>query len=147
IAKEAGFDFSIDEFHHISQRTPVIGDLKPGGRYMAPDMYLAGGSRLLGARLRDAGLIVDQPTVTGKSLFEEVATFEERSGQQVIRAIDTPVKARGGYGVIYGNIAPDGCVVKLAGHDQLRFEGTARVFDSEDACFAAVQAREIVAGD
>ncbi|MBB5209277.1 dihydroxy-acid dehydratase [Chiayiivirga flava] len=147
IAREAGIDFSIDEFHAISERTPVIGDLKPGGRYMAPDMYLAGGSRLLGARLKDAGLLSDEPTVSGKSLFEEVATFEEREGQQVIRPLDNPVKARGGYGVIYGNIAPDGCVVKLAGHAQLRFEGTARVFDSEDACFAAVQARRIVAGD
>lgn len=147
IAREAGIDFSIDEFHAISERTPVIGDLKPGGRYMAPDMYLAGGSRLLGARLKDAGLITDQPTVSGKSLFEEVATFEERPGQQVIRSIDAPVKSRGGYGVIYGNIAPDGCVVKLAGHDALRFEGTARVYDSEEACFAAVQAREIVSGD
>ena len=147
IAREAGIDFSIDEFHAISERTPVIGDLKPGGRFMAPDMYLAGGSRLLGARLKDAGLITDQPTVSGKSLFEEVATFEERPGQQVIRSIDAPVKSRGGYGVIYGNVAPEGCVVKLAGHDQLRFEGTARVYDSEEACFAAVQTREIVAGD
>jgi dihydroxy-acid dehydratase len=114
---------------------------------MAPDMYLAGGSRLLGARLKDAGLITDQPTVSGKSLFEEVSAFEERPGQQVIRSVDSPVKSRGGYGVIYGNVAPEGCVVKLAGHDQLKFEGTARVFDSEEACFAAVQRREIVAGD
>ena len=147
IAREAGFEFSLDEFDAISRRTPVIADLKPGGRFMAPDMHLAGGSRLLGQRLQQAGLIVDQPTVSGRSLFEEFAEAAEHPGQRVIRALDEPVKARGGYGVLYGNLAPEGCVVKLAGHDALRFEGTARVFDSEEACFAAVQRREIGKGD
>lgn len=147
IAREAGFHFALDEFDEISQRTPVIGDLKPGGRYMAPDMYLAGGSRLLGQRLMQAGLITDQPTVSGKHLFEEFAAAQETQGQQVLLTIQKPVKARGGYGIVYGNIAPDGCVVKLAGHETLHFEGNARVFDGEEACFAAVQRREIVAGD
>ncbi|MBV2210167.1 MAG: dihydroxy-acid dehydratase [Thermomonas sp.] len=147
IAREAGVEFSLDEFDAISRRTPVIADMKPGGRFMAPDMYTAGGSRLLGQRLQQAGLIVDQPTVSGKTLFEEFAKAEETNGQQVILNVDTPVKARGGYGIIYGNIAPEGCVVKLAGHSALQFSGTARVFDGEDAAFAAVQRREIVAGD
>lgn len=147
IAREAGFSFALDEFDTISRRTPVIADLKPGGRYMAPDMYLAGGSRLLGQRLMQAGLIEDAPTVSGKTLFAEFADARERDGQKVIYRADAPVKARGGYGIVYGNIAPDGCVVKLAGHDTLRFAGTARVFDGEEACFAAVQRREITAGD
>jgi len=147
IAREAGFSFDLDEFDAISRRTPVITDLKPGGRYMAPDMYLAGGARLLGQRLQEAGLITDEPTVSGKTLFEEFASAVEREGQKVIYSADAPVKARGGYGIVYGNIAPDGCVVKLAGHDELRFTGTARVFDGEEACFRAVQAREIQPGD
>ncbi len=147
IAREAGFSFSLDEFETISQRTPVIADLKPGGRFMAPDMYAAGGTRLLGQRLMQAGLITDQPTVSGRSLFEEFAQHTETKGQEVILDVTQPLKARGGYGIVYGNIAPDGCVVKLAGHSNLRFEGSARVFDSEEACFAAVQGREIVAGD
>src|SRR5690606_32130439 len=142
-----GFSFALDEFDAISRRTPVIADLKPGGRFMAPDMYLAGGSALLGQRLMQAGLIEDAPTVSGKSLFAEFAEAREREGQKVIYHADAPVKARGGYGIVYGNIGPDGCVVKLAGHEALKFEGTARVFDGEEACFAAVQKREIQAGD
>jgi dihydroxy-acid dehydratase len=114
---------------------------------MAPDMYLAGGSRLLGARLRDAGLLRDADTVTGRRLFDEIDAAQEHPGQRVILSADAPLKSRGGFGVLYGNLAPEGCVVKLAGHETLRFEGPARVFDSEEACFAAVQRRAIVAGD
>lgn len=147
IAREAGVDFDIDQFDAISRTTPVITDLKPGGRYMAPDMHLAGGSRLLGARLQAAGKIVDQPTVSGNSLFSEIARAEETPKQKVIYSCEAPVKARGGFGICYGNIAPEGCVVKLAGHEALRFAGRARVFNGEEACFAAVQRREIVAGD
>jgi dihydroxy-acid dehydratase len=147
IAREAGVEFALDEFDAISRDTPVIADLKPGGRYMAPDMYLAGGSRLLGARLRAAGLLSDMDTVSGARLFAEIERAQERDGQRVILSADAPLKARGGFGVLYGNLAPEGCVVKLAGHEALRFEGTARVFDSEEACFAAVQKREIVKGD
>ena len=147
IAREAGVDFTLDEFDAISRATPVIADLKPGGRYMAPDMHEAGGSRLLGARLRDAGLLNETDTVSGESLFAELASAEERKGQQVILSARAPLKARGGFGILYGNLAPEGCVVKLAGHNTLRFEGPARVFDSEEDCFAAAQARKIVAGD
>lgn len=147
IAREAGIDFPLDAFDAISRATPVIADLKPGGRFMAPDMYLAGGSRLLGARLREAGLLHDAPTVSGQSLFAEIDQASEREGQKVIFHAAQPVKSRGGFGVLYGNLAPEGCVVKLAGHDTLRFAGPARVFDGEEACFAAVQRREIQSGD
>lgn len=147
IAREAGVDFALDEFDAISRATPVIADLKPGGRYMAPDMHQAGGSRLLGARLREAGLLNETDTVSGESLFAELASAEERAGQQVILSAEAPLKARGGFGILYGNLAPEGCVVKLAGHSTLRFAGPARVFDSEEDCFAAAQARKIVAGD
>ena len=147
IAREAGFSFALDEFDDISRRTPVIADLKPGGRYMAPDMYLAGGSRLVGRQLMQAGLVTDEPTVSGNSLFEEFSAAAEHPGQKVIYSTESPVKQRGGYGIVYGNIAPDGCVVKLAGHEALKFEGRARVFDGEEACFSAVQKRQIVAGD
>ena len=147
IAREAGFTFALDEFDAISRRTPVITDLKPGGKYFAPDMHLAGGSRLLGQRLQEAGLITDEPTVSGRTLFEEFSSAAEREGQKVIYSAANPVKARGGYGIVYGNIAPDGCVVKLAGHNTLSFTGTARVFDGEEACFAAVKARQIKPSD
>jgi dihydroxy-acid dehydratase len=147
IAREADIPFTLDEFDAISRATPVIADLKPGGRYMAPDMHAAGGARLLGARLRTAGLLSDQPTVSGLHLFEEFDRAVETAGQPVILSVEAPLKARGGFGILHGNLAPDGCVVKLAGHSTLRFAGTARVFDSEEAAFAAVQARLIVAGD
>jgi dihydroxy-acid dehydratase len=147
IAREADIDFPLDRFDSISRKTPVIADLKPGGRYVAPDMYRAGGSRLLGARLRAAGLLQDEPTVSGISVFGECARAEERPGQQVILTTQAPLKARGGFGVCYGNLAPEGCVVKLAGHTALSFAGRARIFDGEEACFAAVQRREIIKGD
>ncbi|OYY67452.1 dihydroxy-acid dehydratase [Sphingomonas sp. 28-63-12] len=136
IAREAGIgedQFSIDLFDDISRSTPVIADLKPGGRFMAPDMSAAGGTALL--------------TVTGKSLFDYFRGAAETPGQQVILSADHPLKPRGGYGILYGNIAPDGCVVKLAGHDRLRHEGPAKVFDGEEATFAAVKAGEIEPGD
>ena len=150
IAREAGIGpggFSIDDFDRISRSTPVIADLKPGGRYMAPDMAAAGGSALLGRRLKEAGLIKDAPTVTGDSLYALVADAAETPGQDVIRSAGRPIKARGGFGILYGDLAPEGCVAKLAGHDRLKFTGPARVFDSEDACFAAVQAGDIAKGD
>jgi dihydroxy-acid dehydratase len=147
IAREAGIPFALDEFDAISRETPVIADLKPGGRYMAPDMYLAGGSRLLGMRLREAGLLREGDTASGESLFTEIGRAQEREGQQVILSAAAPLKTRGGFGILYGNLAPEGCVVKLAGHSALRFEGTARVFDSEEDCFDAAQERKIVAGD
>ena len=150
IAREAGVaeaDFNIDLFDALSRDTPVIADLKPGGRFMAPDMTAAGGTPLLGRRLMEAGLIADAPTVTGARLFESFAGAAETPGQQVIVPAQAPIKARGGYGICYGNLAPEGCVVKLAGHDRLRFEGPARVFEGEEAAFAALDRGEITAGD
>lgn len=150
IAREAGIGedaFAIDLFDEISRSTPVIADLKPGGRFMAPDMSAAGGTALLGRRLMEAGLITDTPTVTGKSLFHYFADATETPGQQVILSANAPLKPRGGYGILYGNIAPDGCVVKLAGHERMRHEGPAKVFDGEEATFAAVTAGEIEPGD
>lgn len=150
IAREAGLskaEFDIDQFDAISRKTPVIADLKPGGRYMAPDMAAAGGTPLLVERLREGGLITDTPTVTGKTLFEESADAKEAAGQDVIWSTAKPLKSRGGFGVLYGDLAPKGSVAKLAGHDRLRFEGPARVFDGEDACFAAINAGEIKPGD
>jgi dihydroxy-acid dehydratase len=150
IAREAGIPesaFAIDLFDEVSRATPVIADLKPGGRFMAPDMSAAGGSALLGRRLMEAGLIVDTPTVTGRNLFSYFAEADEAVGQQVIVPADAPLKARGGFGILYGNLAPEGCVVKLAGHDRLRFEGPAKVYDGEEACFEALTHGGIVAGD
>ena len=150
IAREAGIaehDFNIDMFDTVSRATPVIADLKPGGRFMAPDMAAAGGSALLGRRLMEAGLITDAPTVTGRSLFAHFEGAEETPGQQVIVTPAAPIKARGGYGILYGNIAPEGCVVKLAGHGKLRFDGPAKVYDGEEACFDALTHGEIEPGD
>lgn len=147
IAQEAGVDFDIDVFDEISRTTPVIGDLKPGGHYMAKDLYTAGGSALVGQRLIKAGRIQDNPTITGNSLFEDIGTGNETEGQLVVRDFDNPVKSRGGYGILYGDMAPEGCVVKLAGHGALNFEGPARVFESEEECFAVVEANEIQKGD
>jgi dihydroxy-acid dehydratase len=147
IAREAGVKFDIDEFDAISRNTPIIGDLKPAGRFMAPDLFEAGGTPLVVERLRDAGLVTDSPTVTGRSLFEESAGARGAEGQQVVVDIDTPIKPRGGFGILYGNLAPEGCVAKLAGHGEFKFTGPARVFESEEACFRAVQNREIEGGE
>jgi dihydroxy-acid dehydratase len=150
IAREAGVpesEFNIDMFDEVSRRTPVIADLKPGGRFMAPDMSAAGGTPLLGRRLMEAGLITDTPTVTGRSLFEHFEGAGETTGQEVIVTADSPIKARGGFGICYGNIAPEGCVVKLAGHGKLRFEGPAKVYDGEEAAFDAVTHGAIQPGD
>jgi dihydroxy-acid dehydratase len=147
IAREAGVPFDIDEFDTISRNTPIIGDLKPAGRFMAPDLFEAGGTPLVIDRLRAAGLVTDSPTITGRSLFEETAGAQARDGQQVVVDIDTPIKPRGGFGILYGNLAPEGCVAKLAGHGEFKFTGPARVFESEDDCFRAVQSRQIEAGE
>ena len=150
IAREAGIGedlFNVDMFDEISRATPVIADLKPGGRFMAPDMSAAGGTRLLGRRLMEAGLIENIPTITGRSLFALLEGADETPGQQVIVTADQPILPRGGFGICYGNVAPDGCVVKLAGHRKLRFEGPARVFDGEEAAFAAVTHGQVDAGD
>lgn len=147
IAAEAGVGFSIDQFDKISRETPVIADLKPGGRYLAKDLFEAGGSRLFGKRLVEGGLLEDTPTVTGRSLFQELSTATETSGQDVVRSVDDPVKETGGLLVLYGDAAPDGSVFKTAGLSIEYFEGTARVFDGEEAAFAAVTNGDIKEGD
>ena len=147
IARDAGVPLTLDEFDKIAAKTPLLCDLKPGGRFAAPDMYAAGGMRLLGHRLREAGLLHDGPTVSGKTLFEEISLARETPGQEVIRPISNPLKNNGGLAILRGSLAPDGCVVKLAGHDRLLHSGPARVFDSEEAAFEAVQQRRIKAGD
>jgi dihydroxy-acid dehydratase len=147
IAREAGVELTIDDFEPISARTPVIADLKPGGRYSAVDMHRAGGERLLGARLMEGGLLHDTPTCTGRSLFEELADVRELPGQKVVFPLASRLKPRGGFAVLRGSLAPEGCVLKLAGHDRLTHVGPARVFDGEEATFAAVQAGKIQPGD
>jgi dihydroxy-acid dehydratase len=147
IARDAGVPLTIDEFDRLSKKTPVLADLKPGGRFTAPDMAAAGGMGLLGKRLQEAGLLEDNLTVSGKSLFEEVRNARETPGQEVIRPIANPLKKEGGIAILRGSLAPEGCVVKLVGHERLLHSGPARVFDSEESCFEAVQKREIKAGD
>ena len=147
IAREAGVDLSIDDFDGISAATPVIADLKPAGRFTAPDVDRAGGLRLLIKRLLDGGFLKDQPTVSGKTLAEEAEEAEETVGQEVIRSLEMPIKSRGGIAILHGSLAPEGCVVKLAGHERTHHSGPARVFDSEELAFAAVQNGDIEAGD
>lgn len=147
IAHEAGSDLSLEDFDRIGAATPVLTDLKPGGRFTAPEMEAAGGMRLLAARLRELGLVEDTPTVSGDSLFALADAAEETPAQEVIREAGRPLKARGGLAILAGSLAPEGCVLKLAGHERTRHEGPARVFDSEEAAFAAVQEGRIVAGD
>lgn len=147
IAREAEVPLSIDDFDSISAETPVIADLKPAGRFTAPDVDRAGGLRLLVKRLLDGGLLRDQPTVSGKTLAEEAEEAEEAPGQEVICSLEKPIKSRGGIAILHGSLAPDGCVVKLAGHERTHHKGPARVFDSEETAFAAVQDGKIEAGD
>jgi dihydroxy-acid dehydratase len=146
IAHEAGVAFDLEEFE-AAARTPVIADLKPGGRYTAAEMFQQGGTALVARELRAAGLIEDIPTVTGRSFFTELDDVPAPASQDVVRPVASPIKPRGGYSILYGDLAPEGCIVKLAGHGREHFEGPARVFDSEEAAFAAVQARQIRAGD
>ena len=147
IAAEAGVSFPLDAFDKACATTPVIADLQPGGRYLANDLFLAGGTRLLAKRLADAGKLTDAPTVTGRSLFAEAADAVEAEGQRVVHPLNDPVVSRGGFGILYGNLAPEGCVAKLSGHEQVRFTGPAAVFDGEEAAFEAVQAGRIGEGE
>ena len=147
IAAEAGVPFSIDIFDALSRETPVIADLKPGGRFLAKDLFTAGGMRLFGKRLMEAGILSDEPTVSGRALFEELSEAEETPGQQVVRSVDDPVKKTGGLRILYGDVAPEGSVLKTAGYADRPFEGRARVFESEDAAFDAVSKQTIKEGD
>ncbi|MGZ9272229.1 MAG: dihydroxy-acid dehydratase [Candidatus Binatia bacterium] len=148
IAREAGVELNIDDFDRISDRTPLIADLKPGGRFVASDLYHAGGIQLVAKRLIDAGLIHgDTLTVTGKTLAEAAEMTKETAGQEVVRAVNDPLKATGGLVILKGNLAPEGCVVKVAGHERMIHRGPARVFDREEDAFAAVQAGKIKDND
>jgi dihydroxy-acid dehydratase len=148
IAGESGISLSIDDFDRISSRTPILADLKPGGRFVANDLYAAGGTALVAQRMLDAGLLRgDCITVTGRTLAEEAGDAKETPGQEVVRKSSAPLKATGGLVILKGNLAPEGCVMKVAGHDTLHFRGPARVFDSEEAAFAEVENGKIKAGD
>ena len=148
IAHELGIDLTIDEFDAIAARTPVVADIKPGGRFVAVDLHAAGGVALVARELLKAGLVHgDAPTADGRSLAQVATAAVETPGQEVVVPIETPLKATGGLAILRGNLAPEGSVVKLAGHERLFHRGPARVFDSEEACFAAVKARSIHAGD
>ena len=148
IAREAGLPLSIDDFDRISSRTPILADLKPGGRFVATDLYAAGGTPLIAKRMLEAGLLQGSSiTVTGRTLAEEAAGAKETPGQQVVRSKGNALKETGGLVILKGNLAPEGCVVKVAGHNTQNFSGSARVFDSEEAAFAAVDKGKIKAGD
>ncbi len=148
IANEANASLSIDDFDRISSRVPILADLKPGGRFVATDLYAAGGTALVAQRLLEAGLLRgDCITVTGRTLAEEASSAKETPGQEVVRKLKDPLKPTGGLVILKGNLAPEGCVVKVAGHNLQNFRGPARVFDSEEAAFAAVAKGAIKPGD
>jgi dihydroxy-acid dehydratase len=148
VAHEMGVPLELDEFEAISERTPLLCDLQPGGQYVATELYEAGGVPLVLKRLNDAGILhADAPTVTGKTIGEHADEAHETDGQQVVRSLENPLKPTGGFAILRGNIAPDGCVVKLSGHERRKHTGPARVFDGEEAAMAAVLAHQIQAGD
>jgi len=148
LAHEAGIELSIDDFERISRATPLLADLKPGGRFVATDLYRAGGVPLVLSRLAEAGTLhADAITVSGRTIGEEAALAEEEEGQEVVRPLSDPLKPEGGLAILRGNLAPEGAVVKLAGTERTRQVGPARVFDSEEECFAAVKAQRIRPGD
>ncbi len=148
IAHEFGIPLEIDEFGPIADRTPIVADMLPGGRYTAADIYDAGGVGLVMRELLKRDLLHgDEKNVDGRTIAKIAAAAEETEGQKVVVPIETPIKPSGGLTILRGSLAPDGCVVKLAGHERLHYRGPARVFDSEHACFEAVSARRIAAGD
>ena len=148
IAHEAGVDLAIDDFTRVSERTPLLADLKPGGRFVATDMYRAGGIGLVAKRLQEAGLLrEDALTVTGQTIGEVAHAATETEGQEVVRPVTDPISPTGGLVILKGNLAPEGCVVKVAGHEPSTHRGPARVFDSEEAAFEAVGAGRIQPGD
>ncbi|WP_447860100.1 dihydroxy-acid dehydratase [Nitrospira calida] len=148
VAREAGVRLTLDDFDRINRKVPLLADLKPGGRFMAADLSAAGGTTLVAKRLLDAGLLhPDQPTVTGRTIGEEASQAKETPGQEVVRPLSDPIKPTGGLVILKGNLAPEGCVVKVAGHSRLTFRGPAKVFDCEEDAFAAVKACRIKAGD
>jgi dihydroxy-acid dehydratase len=148
VAYEAGIDLELEDFDRISSRTPLLADLKPGGRFVAADLYRAGGVALVAKRLLDAGVLnEDERTVTGRTVGEEAREAQEAPGQEVVRSLEDPLKPTGGLAILRGNLAPDGCVVKVAGHERMTHRGPARVFECEEDAMDAVTAGQIVAGD
>jgi dihydroxy-acid dehydratase len=148
IANEARIPLSIEDFDRISARVPILADLKPGGRFMATDLFDAGGTALVAKRLLDAKLLDGRSiTVTGRTLGEEAGNAKETPNQEVVRKLAEPLKPTGGLVILNGNLAPDGCVVKVAGHNLQQFRGPARVFENEEAAFAAVEKGTIKSGD
>jgi dihydroxy-acid dehydratase len=148
VAREMSVPLEIDDFDRIASRTPLVCDLKPGGRFVATDLHAAGGTAVVVSRLAEAGLLHgDAQTVTGRTIGEHAAAADEAPGQEVIRPLDRPVKPTGGLAILRGNLAPDGCVVKLSGHERVYHRGPARVFEGEEAAMAAVQHGGIAAGD
>ena len=148
IARESGIKLSIDDFDKINRKVPLLADLKPGGRFAAADLYAAGGTTLVAKRLLEAGLLHgNQPTVTGRTIGEEASNARETPGQQVLRPLSHPIKPTGGLVILKGNLAPEGCVVKVAGHSMTKFQGPAKVYDREEDAFVAVKAGQIKPGD
>jgi dihydroxy-acid dehydratase len=148
VAREAGVRLSIDDFDRVSRKTPVLADLKPAGRFTAPDMYEAGGMAVIAKRLLEAGVLhAEEPTVTGRTIGEEARRASETPGQEVIRPLSRPLKPTGGMVILRGNLAPDGCVLKVVGHDRLSHRGPARVFDREEDAFLAVKRGKIKPSD
>ncbi|TKB78713.1 MAG: dihydroxy-acid dehydratase [Nitrospira sp.] len=148
IARESGIKLSIDDFDKINRKVPLLADLKPGGRFAAADLYAAGGTTLVAKRLLEAGLLHgNQPTVTGRTIGEEAVNARETPGQQVLRPLASPIKPTGGLVILKGNLAPEGCVVKVAGHSMTKFQGRAKVYEREEDAFVAVKAGQIKPGD
>jgi dihydroxy-acid dehydratase len=148
VAREAGIDLELEDFDRVSSKTPLLADLKPGGQFVAADLYEAGGVALVAKRLLDAGILnADEQTVTGRTIGEEAADVRETPGQQVVRALEEPIKNTGGLVILRGNLAPEGCVVKVAGHERLEHRGPARVFECEEDAMAAVTGSRIGEND
>ena len=148
VAREAGVKLTIDEFDRISRKTPLLADMKPWGNYTAPEMHEAGGMAVVAKRLLEAGLLNDKEmTVSGRTIGDEARAAREAPGQKVIRPLSNPLASQGGLAILRGNLAPEGCVAKIAGHDQEVFRGRARVFDREEDAFTAIKAKKIKAGD
>jgi len=148
IANEAKIPLSIDDFDRISSAVPILADLKPGGRFVATDLYAAGGTALVAKRMLEGRFLHGEClTVTGRAIAEEATAAKETPGQEVVRQLNAPLKPTGGLVILRGNLAPEGCVIKVAGHNLQNFRGPARVFDNEEAAFAAVEKGAIKAGD
>src|SRR6478752_805224 len=148
VAREAGVALDIDDFDRVAESTPSLCDLKPGGRFVATDLHAAGGTAVLAKRLKELGLLhEDAPTVTGKTIGQEADDADEAPGQEVIRPLDNPIKKTGGLAILRGNLAPEGSVVKLSGHERRLHSGPARVFEGEEATMAAVTSGQINPGD